>query len=499
MVKSNLAYNAENILTPEVIINESPVKWCTVALSDVVARGKRLEASVFDVEAKQARSRIFNCIYGTTTLGGDDGIIKSAYYPGRFKRIYCDRENGVAFFLPSQIAETYPKAEKFISALSKCDISELRLKPDTLLLTRSGTIGTVSLVSRTTHGKVFSDDVIRVKFKAEYDIGFVYAFLKSKTGNRILTTNGYGSVITHLEPEHLATVPVPNAPVVLKRKIHDLIVRSYKRRDESNDLIDQATSLLVEELKLPDIETFDVNLYKKAASVDTFNVKLSEIAGRLDASYHVPIVDAIIEHLENHADEITMVSDDRISREIILPSRFKRVYVKEGYGITFFGGRSIGELDPLDKKYLSFSQHDKKIKDELTIHEGMILVTCSGTIGNLALVPKHWEGWAMTHDIIRIVPAEEVIGYLYIWLQSEYAAKIIKAYSYGAVVKHIEKSHIAGVPVPLLKNKDTQKQINDLALEVNEKRYEAYCLEQEALRIMDKEVIYATKQLNILS
>ena len=491
MVTSNLAFKKQISIEPEVVVNESPVKWCTVALSDVVARGKRLEASVFDVEAKQARATVINGKYKWRALGGEDGLIQNAYYPGRFKRIYCDKRTGEAFYLPSQMAEVYPKAEKYISALTKCDICELRLKANTLLLTRSGTIGTVSLVSKTTQGKVYSDDVIRVSFKETYDTGFIYTFLKSKTGSKILTTNGYGSVITHLEPEHLAAVPIPDAPVMLKKKIHDLIVQSYELRDESNGLIDQATALMIGELKLPDIDAFDVDFYKKAAPVDTFSVKLSEMSGRLDASYHVPIVDAIIEHLRQHAEEVTTVGDPRISREVILPGRFKRVYVDEGYGVPFFGGRSIGELDPSDKKYLSLSQHDKKIKDELTIHAGMILVTCSGTIGKIAMVPKHWDKWAMTHDIIRLVPVETASGYTFIWLQSEYAAKLINTFAYGSVVRHIEKEHINRLPIPLLKNFEVQKKINDLALEANEKRYQAYLLEQEALQIMDDEVIYA--------
>lgn len=39
---------------PSVEVNESPIKWCSVSLSEIVQRGKRLEASVFDVEAKHA-------------------------------------------------------------------------------------------------------------------------------------------------------------------------------------------------------------------------------------------------------------------------------------------------------------------------------------------------------------------------------------------------------------------------------------------------------------
>ena len=168
-------------------------------------------------------------------------MIKKAFYPGRFKRIYCDKKGGLEFFLPSQLADIYPKPEKYISRLTKCDVNALRLMEKSLLLTRSGTIGTVSLVSKTTKNLVFSDDVIRVSFKNETDLGYVYSFVKSKVGNLILTTTGYGSVITHIEPEHLENLPIPNPPMEIKEKINCLIVKSFGLRDESNKLIDEAT------------------------------------------------------------------------------------------------------------------------------------------------------------------------------------------------------------------------------------------------------------------
>ena len=487
----NLARKLDNAPKAEIEISEAPVKWCSVSLAEMVERGKRLEASVFDVEAKQAHDLVKDNKYGCSVLLGDEGIIDTAYYPGRFKRIYCDRENGVPFYLPSQMTDIYPKADKYISKLTKCDIDELKLKEKTLLLTRSGTIGSISLVSKTILGTVFSDDVIRVTFKNDYDLGYAYTYLKSKVGNTILQTNGYGSVITHLETEHLSETPIPNAPIEIRKKIHNLIMKSYSLRDESNALIDQAQALLVKELNLPPISEIKVDTLDKSKSIQAFNVKLSEMAGRADASYHVPIVDAIVDILKKNAAEVTTVGDERISSDIILPGRFKRVYVEEGYGVTFFSGKNISELDPSDKRYLSFAQHDKKIKDELTIKQNMILVTCSGTIGNTVLVPKHWDNWAMTHDIIRLVPTSDLYGYLYIWLQSEYCNAIIQSYAYGSVVQHIEKEHIKSCPVPILKNQDVQKQINDLALQANEKRYQAYLLEQEALKVLDEEVIYA--------
>ena len=139
---------------------------------------------------------------------------------------------------------------------------------------------------------------LRINCKKPSDAGYVYAYLKSKVGNKILLTNSYGAVITHIEPEHLATVPIPDAPDALKLKIGNLVIRSYTLRDESNTLIDEATKLLIEELKLPAIDNFEVDCFKKDAPVETFNVKLSEMNYRLEASYHIPIVDAIVKYFE---------------------------------------------------------------------------------------------------------------------------------------------------------------------------------------------------------
>lgn len=490
MVKSNLAYKAQDTVVPEVVVNESPIKWCAVALSDVIARGKRLEASVFDVEAKQARSLIAKGKYPQSFIGGASGMA-SSYVCGRFKRIWVEKSD-MPIYQPSSIVDIKPSPDGYISAKTKTDIDALRVKENQILMTCSGTIGKVSYVSRTLANRIFSHDLLRIDCRKADEAGYVYAFLKSKIGNRILLTNSYGAVITHIEPEHLATVPIPDAPAMLKKKIHDLIVRSYDLRDKSNDLIDEATALLIRELALPPIGDFDVSFYRKNAAVDTFSVKLSDMAGRLDASYHVPIVDAIIEHLQQNAEEVTTVGDPRISKEVILPGRFKRVYVDEGYGRVFIGGKQLYELDPTNKKYLSNVHHGDRISRQLELHENMTLITCSGTIGKVALVGKHWENWTANQHIIRVVPAsKDIAGYLNIFLASDYGKALITRFTYGSVVDEIDDNHVRQIAIPLLKNHEAQKRINDLALAANEKRYQAYLLEQEALGIMDKEIIYA--------
>lgn len=122
----------------------------------------------------------------------------------------------------------------------------------------------------------------------------------------------------------------------------------------------------------------------------------------------------------------------------------------------------------------------------------MTLITCSGTIGKVSLVGKHWENWTANQHIIRIVPSsDDIAGYMNVFLASDYGYPLITRFTYGSVVDEIDDNHVRQIAIPLLKDKSIQKQINDLALEANEKRYEAYCLEQEATRAMNSDVIFA--------
>lgn len=475
---------------PAVEVSESPLKWCSVSLSEMVERGKRLEASVFDVEAKHAWELINSNKYGCIPLLGVDSPVKKAHYGGRLKRNYVPKshENVIGFIGSSEMLDIYPQPVKFM--VDDQRVSDLHITENTVLLSRSGTIGNVAFVNKTLSHFLVSEHAMRLECN-DFS-GYVYAYLKTKIGKKLVTSNIYGAVVDQIEPEHLVSIPIPNAPQALKQKIHDLITKSYELRDESNILIDEATKLLIEELHLPAIEDFDVSLYKDGASVDTFNVKLSEMNGRADASYHVPIVDSIVEHLKKYAAEVTTIGDERISSDVILPGRFKRVYVDEGYGRVFIGGKQLYELDPSNKKYLSLVHHEDRIAHQLELHENMTLIACSGTIGKVTLVGKQWENWTANQHIIRVVPANtDIAGYISIFLSTEYGHVLITRFTYGSVVDEIDDNHVKQIQIPLLKNQEVQRKINDLALEANAKRYEAYTLEQEALRILDDEVIFA--------
>ncbi len=465
-------------------------KWTSVSVQEVIDSNYGLKANTFGIESRQVRKDLEHCGWDVVHLGAK--FIKDAFYLGRFKRTYVDEKIGIPFILPSQITEIYPKANKFIAPTTNVDIESTRVEKRQVLLTRSGTVGLVSYVSKTLENQSLSDDVIRIE-TAEYS-GYVYTYLKSKIGNLLISSNNYGAVIQHIEPAHLNHIPIPNPSSVLKEEIHNLIEESFRLRDESNELMDSAQMLLKTALQLPSIEVLQEQSeqFDKTASVLNYSVSSSEVVDRLDGSFYDPIVKAIEQHITRTARKVVKVGDSQICQSVILPGRFKRVYVEEESGVAFIGGKQIFELDPNNKKYLSLTQHKDRIKSELTLSKNMILITCSGTIGKVAIVPVHWTGWTANQHIIRVVPSNsEIAGYLYAWLSSDYANPLITRYIHGAVIDEINGEQVSKIVVPLLHDKDTQQKINDMVLEANRKRTEAYNLEQEALRVLDEKVIYA--------
>lgn len=464
----------------------TPLRYTSVRLSQVWRSNYRLDASAYDLEAMEALNTVRSNPYGWVYLWGEGGLVREAYYPGRYKRIYSDERFGVPFYLPSQLEEINPLPTKYLSDKTAALLEKDRIVANNLLLSRSGTIGKCTISSKTTIGKLFSDDVIRISFVQDFDLGYVYAYLNTEVGLKLLQSNTYGTVVDHIEPEHLRSVPIPDAPEAIRRSIHAAVVASYSLRDRSNDLMDAARRLLHEALQLPAVPNFQPENYDSAAGFRNFSVPLSQTDRRLDASYHLPEVQAIHALISRSAREVTTLGDSRVSQGVTLPGRFKRVYVEKGRGVPFIGGKQLLQLNPSGAKYLSLSHHAERIRDELLVEENMCLVTSSGTIGKVQIVPRHWSGWTVNQHVLRIIPAgDHLAGYIYAWLSSPHCYPLIIRQTYGSVIDEIDAQQLAAVPFPFLKDAAVQREINRLVLQANEFRYEAYLKEQEALREME--------------
>ncbi|EPB2021943.1 restriction endonuclease subunit S [Escherichia coli] len=462
------------------IYEQKPFNWVSLPVKKLFDTGLRLEAGVYATDAEKAKQAIFNCKFGTVEL---KELAVVNYYT-RFKRVFVAK-SAYPVYQPSQIKEIRPLPAAYVSDKTNKDIEQLRVRKGQILMTRSGTVGKVTYVSETLNGNIFSDDLLRINAKDKNDIGYLYVFFLSDIGHSVVQSNNYGAVIQHIEPAHLLGISVPDAPRMLKWKINSLVKESFALRDESNALINKSHEMLKSALSLPPVESF---LDKDNHKPWCFSIRSSDLKERFEAKFYHPVVQAILMHLEKHAVGLTTLGDKKLVREILLPGIFKRYYVEPEYGVPYIDGKDILSLDPRGGKYLSITQHKKLITDKLSLLENMLLVTCSGTIGKIALVPKHWQGWVASNHMLRILPNDNFEGYLYAWLSSEWALPLIQRYAYGAVISEINQHHIAGVEVPLL-NESLMNEINHIVLEANRLRYLAFEKEQEAVNIFNTQIM----------
>ncbi len=458
-----------------VSVTDSDIKSTTISLADVINAGGRLKASVFNIEAHQIKELIQNLQWDKKTLAG---MVNACFYPGRFKRNYLKK--GIGFLGSAEMLNILPEPVKFMSI-----DPNVAVKEGQILLSRSGTIGNVAYVGKTLSNFLVSEHAIRIEAK-EYP-GYLYTFLKTNAGRILIKAGIHGAVVSQLEPEHILNIIIPVASNNLVQKINDDILKSYQLRDESNDLILKARRELLEELKLEELEEINKKLTENGLAC--YSTRLSDLDNRLDASYHNPVATSIIQQLKKNSHKLVKIKNQTISSDIILPGRFKRIYVDEKYGVPFLGGKQIGTLDPRTGKNLSLQNHGKRIKEQLTIHQNQVMITCSGTIGRVNIAPKHWDGWASSQHIIRINATSDFIaGYLYTWLSTSYGHELVKRFVYGSVVDEIDDGHVGNVIVPLL-NEDKLKSIGGKVLKANIKRYEAYTIEERAIYTFNSDVL----------
>ncbi|MCC4214103.1 hypothetical protein [Leeuwenhoekiella parthenopeia] len=272
--KNNLAYKfqeVENEIDYTYLPNE--LNYTSVSLSDILNNKLRLEANAFNLGAKVAKERISKNKYGVINLWSKNGLVETAYHRPRFKRIYVDRKE-IPFYQPSSITDVYPKPSKYISAKTETNLESLKIKKGMLLMTVSGTIGKIGIAGNKLHNQIFSHDLLRLTGKGKYDTGYIYSYFQTETGQLILQSNNYGAVIKHIEPEHLQNIIIPNAPESLKKTIHELVIESYDLRDESNELIDKAESILYEELQLKPIEELQTKYFDNSVELRNYTTKL---------------------------------------------------------------------------------------------------------------------------------------------------------------------------------------------------------------------------------
>jgi len=403
------------------------------------------------------------------------------FLPDRSSRVYVESKYGIPYFSGSDILIAYPKASSYISKNHK-SVKNTLIKQGWLLVAARGTVGNTVITSKRMNNACASDNIIRVCTNENHPSGFIYAFFKSRYGVFQFRKNVYGAVVDAISPSHIASVRLP----LFKNKDIDFINKSISDacllRERANDLIDESEELFFKLLKLPkNLENKNyIEREFKSYEVESFGFEK-----RLDASFYNPIVNEAVMILKKSGLKITQLGDKEFIRKVFIPGRFKRVYVESKYGVPFLSGKNIIQTEPQGLKFLS-SSNTKKLSTYV-LKKNWILVTCSGTIGKVSMVPDSWDGWTASQHILRIIPNKIHPGYLYSFISSFYGIYQIQKYIHGSVVDEITAPQIEQVYLPIPSGK-IQEEIGKKVEEAFVLRDKANNVEKNAINFLEKQI-----------
>ena len=130
------------------------------------------------------------------------------------------------------------------------------------------------------------------------------------------------------------------------------------------------------------------------------------------------------------------------------------------------------------RRYLLSKLHTKNL-EQYRVYENTILISCSGTVGNVAFVTKDIDGWTVSQHAIRVIAQDEIdLGMMYCYFQSSLGQFLLKRSKSGSVIDSIYEQDVASLPIPFLPQR--------LREELTRRIKQAAALRMEANRLLDE-------------
>jgi type I restriction enzyme S subunit len=433
-----------------------------------------LEAKVL-LESMQARKDKLQ----TLTRNGLSGI----FHAGRIKRMWVDSpEHGRPFLSSTEILQADLSNLPYISKKAVAENPRLSLHAGWTLITRSGTVGRMAYARPDMEDFACSEHVLRVVPDVEKIApGYLYAYLSSKFGVPLVVGGTYGAIIQHIEPEHIANLPVPRLGGAFESKVHELVKRAAQLRSDAAQLLVDTIAEMEELTKLPRLE-----VPASPTPFDTSVVSSSVLQARLDGFFHSRFHRAALEALTH----VKTKSVDELSTGVVEPPRFKRVAVEdESFGVPFFGTSALFWTDPAPNYFVSRKMRNL---EHYLVDKKCLLIPrsgqLSGIIGSVVLPYGDIVGGAVSEDAIRVYfDSEEDAGFGLVALTSEYGRRQLKARAFGSSIPHLDVKHVGVVRLPD-PGPEKRKLLGTKGARVAELRDEACRVEREARAQLEAKV-----------
>jgi hypothetical protein len=353
----------------------------------------------------------------------DLGSLGRIWAPKRFKREYAsDAEDRIGYLRPYDLFRYFPQPADWLSVSRTDDLDRLRVTDGMLLQSCSGrNLGPLAYGDSYLSQFALSHDAVRIEIDDELTRFFVYVFLRSRYGQAGLRRGKSGSVIDHIEPEHLTGVKVPDPQRYINAACLGDVERAIAMRANAR-LSLQSLMARVDQWNEPG----------EAETLQAWATRRSAFAGRLDAAPYSPVVQSAKEWLRGR--EHWQLRD--VALALKPPGRYKTVYVSQAHGTPMMSGAQLGQTDPVALKY--FAVNRLSGAKAYALKPGMVIYPADGRaeegLGTPVLVTASRSGWLASGHVGRLVAIGITPGQLYLAFASRAAQVQLKALASGSVV-----------------------------------------------------------------
>jgi type I restriction enzyme, S subunit len=443
--------------------------------------GRRLDCNPYMANALEARDALERLQVSKEKLGD---VTDRIFHAGREGRVWVeDLEYGVPFLGSSDILLSDLSV---LPLMSKKQIERnplFTLKEGWTLITRSGTVGRMAYARPKMNGMACSEHVLRVVPSCgRIPPGYLYAFLSSRYGVPLVAAGTYGAIIQHIEPEHVANLPVPRFEDAFETRVHDLIESAAVERSSAQLQLEETVAKLEEEAGFTSVHLSQVTAFSTSATT------CSELNDRLDAPYHSATALTAETLLNQSTFDARPIAE--VAKRYFKPPIFKRLWVDSAeYGNLFVSGNDIYRYGPEEPRYVS--RRTPKY-DEFILQRGWVAFQAAGQIYGLFGRPLYVSGWLegtfCADDVFRIVPHNEVDGaFLYLFLKTSVGEALIKRQACGNSIPRVWEPHISQLRV-IWPNPDVREKYARAVIEAHEAIERGRQSEMKAIAILEQRI-----------
>ena len=395
--------------------------------------GLRFDASFHLSEGLVVKRQIASSPYDMLTI---KDVSSEIFYGNRAKRVYVsNREHGIPFLSSSDILQADLENVKLASKKYTPCIEQMTLKKGWTLISRSGTIGNCAFANAKHAQKLASEHVIRLVPNNILRGGLVYAYLASNHGHSLLTQGTFGAVIQHIEPNFIASLPIPKFPDDFQEEVDDLIQESARLREEAADALEEA------------VNYFNGKFSINEKTQKTFSLGLKELKLGFAAYNNNLEVDEFIGKYSIDAYELKNKTS-----KIFAPPLFKHIYLSKDNGYPFMTGSELTQFNLRYYRWLS----PRGVKDinDYVVKRGTLLLYKSGTtdggiLGNVFIADKKLDGCCLSDHVIRVVFNEERQAYwAFAFLRSKGGVRMLQRLATGTMIPFITPDRLSHILIP---------------------------------------------------